>query len=361
MICRPLVIALLALSGLMTNTSWGQIYTKHKSIARIYPVNSSTSLNITNKYGKVHILAWNKDSVSIVINVLVISEKTENLQDYLRYINVDFTKTSYYISVTTNIANDHTSFITDLKDFLADENEVKIDYTVMVPNYLNVKINNKYGNVYVDNLKGDFNLELSNGDFEADNLLGNCEVNLKFGNARINALNTANLTISYNSEFHINTANLLNIVSKSATVNLDKVNVLKMNSKRDKYFIQDVNFLYGTTYFSLLNVNDLKNETSIDMKYGSLSMEKISNTFSFLNIETKFTDMKLLFEKNSDFQIDILHDNAKLTYPQTMQLQQKQSGDNSHKTLTYGSIGKPNPKSKVHISAEHRNVIIDFK
>ena len=47
---------------------------------------------------------------------------------------------------------------------------VEINYYINVPEYLNLKIENKYGDVYMEEYNGDFSVSVSNGSFKANSL-----------------------------------------------------------------------------------------------------------------------------------------------------------------------------------------------
>ena len=46
-----------------------QVFTKSKKINRSFKINSETSLQITNKYGNIHLVPWEKDSIKMEINL----------------------------------------------------------------------------------------------------------------------------------------------------------------------------------------------------------------------------------------------------------------------------------------------------
>ena len=48
-----------------------QTYTESQKVVRTFPAGSETRLDLSNKYGTVHIIPWNKDSVQINIDLFI--------------------------------------------------------------------------------------------------------------------------------------------------------------------------------------------------------------------------------------------------------------------------------------------------
>lgn len=340
-----------------------QTYSEFKKIERSFKVIPSSTVDITNKYGKIHIVKWDKDSVKFIINLSVKTDELEEAEEILKNIDINFSGTHYYVTAKTHFQSDENSFLDDIKKLtegiVESESEVRIDYTIHVPGYLNLKINNKYGNVYSDDIQGNFDLILSNGDFEANSINGNCVLDLKFGKAVINSLNTGDITIAY-SDLYVKHAKQLSINSKSSEVNIDYINVLKTQSKRDKYYVTETNYLYGQTYFCDYWVYLLNKEVSMEMKYGSLHLEEISSTFSFLNIDSKYTELNFNFKKGTSYQLDITHENVNLVYPKELAKIEKKTIEDD-KFITYGKIGNAGTSAKLRIKAQGRAIKIYHK
>lgn len=360
--CRALLIFIVLL--LMQQLALAQNFTKSKTIERAFKVDASATVDITNKYGKVHIVPWNNDSVKFKIDLTVQSKDSVKMKNIFNNIDFDFTTTSFYLSVKTILGSNLPSFFVDIQRLtqaLSSESQVTIDYTVMVPNYVNITIDNKYGDVYADNIKSNFQLTLSNGDFKINNLTGDTDIDLKFGNGQINSINTGRIVVAY-GELDIGIAEQLNVNSKSSKITIETIDMLKGQSRRDKYHINSINFLYGSTYFSDYWVQELKQEASIDLKYGSLNFNAIRKTFSFINITAEYTDLQLFFERGASYELDLTHTDVNLQYPENIaNVQEKQVENNRKQYITYGTIGSGTASGKVRISAVDCNVLITHK
>ncbi len=298
----------------------GQTYSETQKIVRSFQAGPETRLDLTNKYGMVHIIPWDKDSVHISIDLFIKSSSEVKLEKLKRNVDFDFTDTRYYISVQTAFGAKGSNFFSDLWDLsstiLPSKNEVRIDYTVYVPSFLNINISNKYGDIYIDDMRGSVSVNLSNGDIKANSLKGEANISLNFGNGIINELNQAKLNLTY-ADVEIQSADQLKIESKSSKVRISQVGMLTALSKRDKYSVSSIGILTGESWFSDIWVNRLREEINYNPKYGALKVDTIPEDFSFININTEFSDVNLVFRKTTSYQLEILkHKSAILHMPE---------------------------------------------
>lgn len=332
-----------------------QKYRESKHIGRSFKVTPSTTVDITNKYGKIHIMPWNNDSVEFEIDIQVGADDPNKLKNLMANIDVDFVATQYYVTAKTNFGED--DFWNQLiETFIPSESHVVVDYTIRIPNYVNLKLDNKYGDVYVDDVKGEFHLKLSNGDFKANSLTGDSDIELVFGNGNINKMNTGRLLVSY-AELTIKEAEQINLNTKSVKMTVDKVNVMNIKSKRDKCYIQQANYLYGESYFSDIWVYDLSQEVSLNTRYGEVNLENIRKSFTFINMDSHYTDLKFIFQKGAAYHLDITHQKVDIELPSDYQVSKKAVVNQKDKYITYGKIG-PAAKAKVRIKMQGNKLLI---
>jgi len=326
----------IAFHFLFSANAHGQKVSETRTITKVSGINSFTTLDISNKYGTIEIIPWEKDSVKFSISVFLEAKDRKRLQELKDNINIDFGLTDYFLSATTRFSNDKNFFSDFLKlneTFSSKENQVKINYTVYAPSYLALKIMNKFGDVIIDELKGNLNLNLANGNLKANHLSAGSEIELSFCNtATINDINIAKLKLSY-SEVEIKKAEQLTIDSKSTRLTIGEVNIIKTESKRDKYQIAKINHLYGNTYFSVINIQELIAETNIEVKYGEINLESVANNFSLINFSSKYADITISTNKIADFYLEINEKNANVDVPKNF-IKLKEDMTQGYKTIS---------------------------
>jgi hypothetical protein len=361
-----LILLIFLISLLFASEISGQAFLETKTIIKSYKTKPTTTVDITNKYGKIHFITWQKDSVKFEVKISIKTDSEAKLEKLKQIIDVDFTGTEYYVTVVTSVGGRHNNIFKDLLDFADptayNDNYIDIDYIVHIPDYIGLEIENKYGDVFIDNHKGSFNLELSHGKIRANKLEGTNDIQIKFGDGTINQINTAKMNIFY-SDFLIKKVNSLKLESKSSDISLKDVKTLKVNTRRDKFHIDKINSLYGISTFSDFWIYNLSKETNIELKYGEVNFESIANTFSFLKIDPKYTDVTLSFEAGASYNLDMQSKNIQFNYPESIaDLNQKIDPNDNKKIITEGIIGSKKSKmSKLNIEAENCTINIIHK
>ena len=335
----------------------GSVSSHTQRISKVYKLNHETTVYISNKYGKIHISNWNKDSVEFEINLTIRSSNYTRVYKLKDNINFDFVQTKYNITATTIFGNRYNSNFSDLKNlaesFVSTENQVSIDYFVKIPVWANLNIDHKYGDIYLDDAEGEMTITLSNGDIKANSLKGHCYLNFNSCDANIYFIKDGKVNINY-TDFTLKSGDKVDVISKSCNVYLDDIDYLKIDSRRDKYFISSIKKTFGDTYFSDFNVYELEDEISYDMKYGTITLDKVAKTFSLINLSSEYTDITILFNKSVTYNFDMTHYNdISFYYPKELsKLQEKLVDEESNEYLVYGSIGPSSTSSsKLNIKA----------
>ncbi len=351
-----LVLGILAL----TLPGLAQTYTESKKITRSFPTNPDTRLDVSNKYGRIHLIPWKKDSVKVVVDLYVRSSSSKKLDKIIDNINFEFTGTKYYIIASTNFGRSYTAFFSDLKDLsesiIPSKNEVEIDYTIMVPSGMNINVSNKFGDIFIDDLKGNVSVSLSNGDLKINRLEGEASINHHFGKGIINYISNGKLTLSY-SNFEIVESKQLTINSKSSEIRIDQVGILKTESRRDKYTVGRINNLFGNSYFSDISVSKMNDEVNYSPSYGDFRIDSVGTGFSYINLNSDYSDIRLVFSRSCSFFLDIdYHPDVILRIPDDLGDFERTSLDKERIRLS-GLAGKSESSKRVEISAPKKCII----
>lgn len=356
--CRT-VLCVWLLMFLYPGVLTAQVYSIHQ--VRSYPANAQTSVEITNKYGKINIITWNKDSVQIGVDLRISTNNYQKTQKLKNNISFEFTSAKNTIVAKTNFASS-SGVISDFVDAFIPSNQVVINYMVYLPNNVNLKVDNKFGDIYIDDFKGNVDISLSNGDLQANKLTGQPTVRLSSGNGNINSID-GKVYVSY-SDLRIRETHNLFIESRSSRVKIDKTDDLKIDSRRDKYEIDNAREVSATGYFTGLNIKNLSGEINSKMKYGNVTVSQVGDNFSLINLDSEYTDIDLYFNRNNSYNIDIKHHNdTYIKLPADLAKIQTKDIDPENKIkLTYGKIGTSATETshKVMINAPKKCLINIF-
>lgn len=313
LICSLAALIVLAF-GINSNA---QTIEKSRTVKESFLVGKDAEIEIANKYGSIHIIPWEIDSVRFEVEIMVKGTKQSKVDKSFDYIEIDFKTSKYYIIAQTLFAG-KSSFWSDVSDLTGaifnSSTKTMIDYKIYVPKNSKLKIQNKYGNIYTTDHAGPLEIDLSNGDLKAHHFSGKTKIRTEFANSDIKKIDDGVLMINY-GELRLEDAGKIEIESKSSKFYFDKIEQLYLNSKRDKYYIKEVSELKGTTYFSLVDAEQISGKFDLSAKYGDVEIKSFSDKLNSFKIKTDDTDVILHFIDDKYYDMDILvNDRTQVMY-----------------------------------------------
>ena len=298
MTCNKLLI--LACTFCIAFISQAQQVEFHKRIYKSFKITPETSVQIINKYGNIHIVKSTLDSVSFSVEIKATDKDTIKAKKIFNNIDVQFDASLYYVIAKTNFNDYKSSVWSNISDIantaINGAASIEINWTVTVPENIELKIENKFGNIYTTDHNSSINIDLSNGDFQAHNLSGKSNIKVEFGNVNIKNISTGKLELSYVKAEIISAGNI-DLYSRATTLNLPVVNNLEINSRHDKLYIDSVTVLKGEASFSLIKINKALKSTMLNLKYGSIYFNMINNSTTNIFITSANTDLFFNYDK----------------------------------------------------------------
>lgn len=339
-----------------------------KNITKSYAMTSRAEVDITNKYGKVVVSAWDKDSVKIVVDIIAYGKNDEAVDKLMNKVNVDFMKSGDYLSVETEMNRKGGSFGTVLSNIegysksLLNKNKVTIDYTVYLPSTASLILENKFGDVFIGNFDGNIDLDLSHGDLKARGLKGDSKIFLSFGKGRINQLKEGFLKLK-GSEIEIDEGTKINVESSSSELAFGNIKSLYINSRNDKIRTGSLNVLKGTGDFTDIFVENVESDLDLNLEYGEFFAERIGEDFNTISLNSKSTDINLVLSPKSYFNANISGNEDRMIIPNSMlSLGKKDNSDAGYDFTLSGTVGYTRDKvGKVNIKAINADLIISIK
>ena len=359
---RSLIIAVSLF--IITASTSAQTYERSKHIEKAYPINNTTEIQISNKYGNVHIVTWEKDSVKIEIDVLVRANKQSKADKIYDYINFEFTGNEYYVIAKTLFQSNRKSVWNELSDIaktiFSSGNKAQIDYKIYLPSSNPLKIENKFGNIYTTNHSNEIEIILSNGDLKAHAFEGNTRIEIEFGNVNIKSISEATLEVNY-AQFNADIADKITLRSKSSEIRIEDIGELDINSRRDKFYLNTVGKINGEASFSYFNIQNITELIALTTNYGEINIDNFLQGFQLMSINSKYTDYKLVFPENLNIDLEINHDSkTEIDYPVTFENLKKKSKNVEEETfITYGLIGEQTEETaRIDIDTKSGQIII---
>jgi hypothetical protein len=359
--CNPKL--LLLLSALILGQGLrAQEYTDTRNVRRVFAANLETTVEVENKYGKIQVVTWDKDSVAIEVTLRLSESSSSKLRKLKEDVSIDFSSTSNYILAKTVIESESGLIARELRNVTStltgSNKRMEINYTVRVPSILDVALNNKFGDIYLDDMDGQVDINLSNGMLKAGRLKGNSSIVLSFADGMIKSLGSCTMELSY-SDLVMEEVSQLDLDSKSSELNVDSVNVVKINSRRDKLNFKRAEYLYGNGNFTQVRVYDFLKESDLYMKYGELTIEHVMPRFSKIYVESDYTDVSLYLDPESVFVFDILHHEKTILRLPDQAVVEEDTFDGKEHFQTSGYVGEVDQESAgvVNIDALQKSYI----
>jgi len=323
-----------------------QVYSEKREQGKSFKLKSGTVIQITNKYGNVNVMPWEKDSVRIEVSMSAQSKQAAKVVKILTSIDCEMTMTANSISARTIFYDNSATFWKDVVSYAGQvintSNNLQINYTVYMPVTNDIKIDNKFGNVYMDNHSGNADITVSNGDIQARDFSGGLKLKIEFGSANFQDAGDAQLNINY-SDLTARKIHKLNLNSRSSTIEIEETGAIELVSSRDKLNVKSCNSLSGEASFSRIRINELEAMSTMNTKYGELRLNTVTRDFRNINIKSEYTDIFLGFNPSDSYSIDLVYDaktSLNISAPINNQLKKETLNTKLGTIQASGNIGK---------------------
>jgi hypothetical protein len=327
-----------------------------KEFHKEYTAGANTTLEISNRYGDVVIQSWEKDQVVIDVKITVELPNKEKAEKLLSYIDVQFSEGENLISAKT-VIDDKFNFT----GWGGDSRRFRINYNIKMPVTTALSLSNKYGDTELDELHGLVNLNIKYGDLAAGKLTrGNIKplsrINIAYGKGTISEAGWIDLTVRYVGSMGITKSQALLLDSKYSKLNIGETSSIVGESKYDNIRIEKVNNLVLENGYTETNIGTLTKKLSYNGSYGSFTIDRVSEGFESINVETHYMGVKLGIDESANYKLD-----AKVTYgglkfnEDNFKNQRRIIENNS--TEVAGILGKEeSPSATVNVVASYGSV-----
>lgn len=296
----------------------GQNYTDSKTLRKTFRVGSNAILEVTNKYGDIHISHSRGDSITVTAEVTASSNTGEKLDAMMSDVEISLTMTNETVRAHTSFAKGITPLFESVKGLTKNlinfDSRLKIDYFIECPPLTVLRITNSYGDVYIGDESPELTLVLSNGTLDAAAVRNAQLMELTFCKANVKSIDQGKLTLSF-SELRARETGKIKLTSVSSKVWIDKCGTLDLDSKRDDINIGTAGVITGASYFSDIIADNLEGEINMTAKYGNLSFGNIDPGFSLVDLRTSYTDIDLTLAERAAYDLEIRHTNAFVSLP----------------------------------------------
>ena len=338
---RNILLVILLVTGL---TASGQDFRKGRSETKSFKVVDGVELKVVNKYGRIQLIHWEKDSIKFEVNIEVRAKKEDKAQSILNNIDIDFVSFQSYIESKTSFTNEG-SFWGGVKaktgSVFSGDSKTQIDYKIYLPSTVHINIENKYGDIFMEDQYGRATINLANGDLKARSFMGPTTIKLEFAYANIKEIANGSISMDHRSELQVVDVDELKIDSRSSRITIGTINKLEIKSHRDKYFVKNVGSLTANNNYTYLEIDSLKEYISVDARYGSIDVNGIDGGVKRLDFNVEDTDIGLKKPETRSITIEAIYsEEAGLFFPTELVNKNTTMEDEDKKLVkTIGMVG----------------------
>jgi hypothetical protein len=336
--------------------------TDSKTFMKSFRAGDNAVVEVTNKYGNIHISHGNADSISVRVEVTASSDKESKLSSMMADVDISIIMTNETVRAQTTFNKGVTPLLESLKGLTRNiinyGSRLKIDYFIECPPSAVLRLTNSYGDVYIGDETPELTLKLSNGALDAGVIKNAGQIDLTFCKANVRSITEGKIILSF-SELRTKQTENIKLTSVSSKVWIDSCGTVDTDSKSDEINLGSVSVITGITHFSDINAENLTKELSLVMKYGNLSCEKIDEKFSLIDISSSYTDVDLLLPEKASYDLEIRHTNAFVSLPGiTPEPERITVNDEDKIYITSGRYGSSPDSSKIRIDATRGEIRI---
>jgi hypothetical protein len=304
-----------------------EVKEKTKTYSKSYPLDAHDRVKVSNEYGKINVITWDKREVKVDVVVRAEANDESDAQKLLDGVEIEDSKSGDQVSFNTNIQRKN-GFGGMLNwGNRSKVRKLEISYTVYMPAKTDLEVEQSYGSINLPNLDGRVKISSSYTSVVAQNLsnTGNV-IDGSYGNLKMGYLNGGKLDFSYGN------------------VDMAECNNIKADLS------------YGS-----FKLGRLKGTADLDLSYvGGFKIGEMAASVKRLNINSSYSGITVGLAGNSSFDFDITVSNSGFNYnDDKVNVTSKTPSDSRHYSSTRnyrGHVGKAGSDARVSVNSSYGGV-----
>jgi hypothetical protein len=335
---------------------WAQDGNHSKEIKKDFAVNSSTRLEVFNKYGNVDIVNREDAGLSIDVVIKVNIRDQQRAEELINMIKIDISQEGDAIIANTNIPEDFGRYF---RGFSSDNGGLEINYKISMPKTVPLSLSNKYGNVFIDELTSTSTIDVKYGKLTANKILHDSKepltkVYLSYSNGSIQETRWIELDIKY-SKISITESKALAILSKYSKVYVTNGSSIVSESKYDTYEIGKLNNFITTAAYGHFTISSLTGKLQVDTKYTDVIVDRIAVSFEGIKVTNSYGTYRLGIDPAASYKLKGYSKYCSIQYPEDNARVSRFNENNELKVD--GIVGNAqNAKAEVSVNSHYGNI-----
>ncbi len=320
--------------------------TRTKNISRQFKVNSDVKLKVESSFGKVNCTVWDKNEISVDVEIRVDTRSENEARRILDQINPVITGSASLVEIKTETGsissgNKSTSF--------------SVDYTIRMPESTRLDIESRFGSLYTDATTAPARLAVEYGSLTLKKFTNpDYEIILKFSTGKIESLGKGRLDLQY-STINLGTADFIDMDSKFSTISTKTTTGIRIDSQYDNLSIEKISGLEGSAKFTAIKIDALINRLELSLQYGGLDVSSVHPSFSNISLDASFNSINLGIDPAASYRLNADMSFGECRYPKKAAI--SVTGKSMTSSLYSGTVGTDkNPSARVTIKGRNSDV-----
>ncbi len=284
---------------LIPTIGWAQSQVT-KNFSEKYTLGSSEMVDLSNRYGKVHVNTWDKNELTVDVLVKAWGRSESKANDQLGRIKINYGRRGNAVYFETIIDGNNIS--------INNSSGFEINYTVNMPRKNRLKLYNRYGPAFLDDFSGELDLSVKYGKFVGNKLTGSAKkLEIAYGGGmELQQLENGTVDISYGSG-SIEKGGDIILDNRYSKVSFGSVGNLHSDTKYGGITVErEAESIKGTLAYSDFKVGKIQKELTMDARYaGNFRVDKIAKGFGHVELYGGYSSFTLGFETGSAFKFEV--------------------------------------------------------
>lgn len=327
-------------------------YTKEKTITKEFSVNADALLKISNSYGTVHMIAWNKNTVAIEVVIQTNGDSEETVLERLEQIDVDFSNSPSMVSASTQLSNDSKSM---WKWNKRNKVNVTVNYTIKFPKGNELNISNDYGAIFLNKAENKVSLNCDYGRMEIGELLADNN-SLSFDyctNVTVAYMKSGRINADYSS-FMVNKAGNVELKADYTKSSFGTIDTIEYNCDYHSLQIEQAQNVKGAGDYLSLRLGIISGNLDLEADYGSIKIAEMTDSAGNIRIESEYAGIKIGYHPTYHFNFEFSLENASLKGDENFVMNKKRIESTEHYYQGYN--GSANSRNTIRINSEYGSV-----
>lgn len=286
-----------------------------RTITKEFSNGSNSTLSVSNKYGKVTIHTWSRNSIKATIVITGFGKNVEEAQSVSNMVDIAANSNSNSASFQTvyNPSGNNNKWFSwgsgkkDSKDY------VNIDYDIFVPDDLaRLAIDNNFGDVITDVLSFPASINMNYCNYDIKEAQKTLDLRMNYcQKGRIGKADAVTIKANYSN---IRSESIGSLITSSnySEYMLGTVGRLEVKGNYDEYTVAKAGSFISRCTYTDFHIGEVQAEITASLVYGDLTIKSVTSAFKKGDLHLTYADVKLGFHQNVAFQLKVHLNNGDL-------------------------------------------------